>query len=777
MPRYEHLRMVRLPERLERRKKRGFGSGSNRPNPSAHSKTLGDQLTSAIATQTRRRRPTVTPSLILRVSLSTAVPESEWEQVGLAVLSTDADRTLVLFSSSDELTQFRAKLEAYGKPHDGQKHPAYNSLVSAIDSIGTVEPRDRIGPRLREAGFVEPSDFVGEPRLLDLELWEIGDRTLRETRLAQVQAIVLAEGGDVLDEYNGPSISASRIRVEGTLVQVLLSIEDVAVIDLPPEPDLTTATILKTELPDLPPLNLVGEDTPIIGIIDSGVNNHPLLEGVVVEAIAEPAHLGTADIWGHGTRVAGIAALGDLRAQLASGSLVRGARIVSAKVVNDQGQFDERTLVPKQMRTVISRLRKEFGCRLFVHSLGDSKCLFNGEKVGLWASTLDELARELDVLIIVTTGNRMPRSGDTAEQGVTEYPRYLAEASNTLCEPAGAMNVLTVGALAHGSGTDDTHAEDARVRAITAFEEPSPFTRVGPGIGGAIKPDVVDFGGTLVFDAVVARLRDGKDLTSAGIISLHHRFGDSLFASASGTSYAAPFVAFKASQLWRRFPTATANLMRALLVGSSEVPEVARDRLTAVGKDAVRSVCGHGLVDVERAAFSEDQRVVLYAEDELPYDYLAVYEVPVPPEYQSTKGRRSIRVTLAFDPPVRHRRKDYIGTKMSFRLVRGCSPDFIFSHYRKRAKEEGPIPELPKRFDRQLDIGPRQRDSGTVQTGTAVFQRDLSEYGDAYYVVVRCEAGWAASLTEQKQRFALTVELSHEAEIQLYARVRSRVRV
>jgi hypothetical protein len=211
MPRYEHLRMVRLPERLERRKKPGFG-GSSRHNPSTHSQALTEQLSSAIATQVRRRRPTVTPSLILRVRLSAAVPEGEWEQVGLSVLSTDADRTLVLFSSSDELTRFREKLDAYGRPHEGQKHPAYNSLVSAINSIGTVEPRDRIGPRLRNAGFAEPGDFTDQATLLDLELWEIGDQMLRAARLRQIETIVLAGQGEVLDEYNGSTISALRLR-------------------------------------------------------------------------------------------------------------------------------------------------------------------------------------------------------------------------------------------------------------------------------------------------------------------------------------------------------------------------------------------------------------------------------------------------------------------------------------------------------------------------------------------------------------------------------------
>lgn len=106
---------------------------------------------------------------------------------------------------------------------------------------------------------------------------------------------------------------------------------------------------------------------------------------------------------------------------------------------------------------------------------------------------------------------------------------------------------------------------------------------------------------------------------------------------------ATPLVAFKASQLLRRFPTASANLLRALLVGGATVPQPAAELLERVSKDTVRHVCGNGLVELERAAYSDDNRVVLYAEDELPFDHFAVYEVPVPKEYQSEKGRREIR--------------------------------------------------------------------------------------------------------------------------------------
>jgi hypothetical protein len=473
--------------------------------------------------------------------------------------------------------------------------------------------------------------------------------------------------------------------------------------------------------------------------------------------------------------VSGVAVFGDLRAQIAAGTLNRGARLCSAKVVNERGAFDDRRLVPSQMREAMETLHDRFGCRIFVIALGDSKRPYDGGKVGAWAAVLDELARDLDVLIVVSAGNRSPRGGSRLEQAITQYPGYLLEGANRFFEPAGALNVLTVGSLAHGEGLDAEGVRDVRVRAITRPDEPSPFSRIGPGVGGVWKPDLVDIGGTLVFDPVVMGLRPGENLASAGVLTTNHEYVERLIASGSGTSYAAPRVAFAAAQVLARFPGASANLVRALLVGSAEISSATRGCFRGVcGEDGIRSVCGHGQVDLERAAFSDDARVVLYVEDELELDQFAVYRIPIPEPFQTEKGERSIRVTLAFDPPTRHTRNDYAGVGMSFRLIRGCEVDVIFEHYRKRSKEEGAFPELAGRFNCSFTPGPVLREKGSVQSATIKFKRSIEEYGDEYYLVVRCESGWAETA---RQRFAAVVEISHKAEVQLYERIRQRVRV
>jgi len=110
-----------------------------------------------------------------------ALLEEDWNQLGLTVLSSDEDRTLVLFSSTDDMADFRRRLEAYGRgAPPGRQNPAYNAFVAGIDSIGAVEPRDRIGIRVREDGFTEPADFQsGVSYTVDIELWDLGRRELR----------------------------------------------------------------------------------------------------------------------------------------------------------------------------------------------------------------------------------------------------------------------------------------------------------------------------------------------------------------------------------------------------------------------------------------------------------------------------------------------------------------------------------------------------------------------------------------------------------------------
>ena len=89
------------------------------------------------------------------------------------------------------------------------------------------------------------------------------------------------------------------------------------------------------------------------------------------------------------------------------------------------------------------------------------------------------------------------------------------------------------------------------------------------------------------------------------IFTTHHRYLERLFTTAFGTSYAAPLVTHKAALVLQAFPTASANLLRALLAGSAEVPEPSRLRLQGLPAERVNSVCGYGIANPTVATTSD----------------------------------------------------------------------------------------------------------------------------------------------------------------------------
>ena len=413
------------------------------------------------------------------------------------------------------------------------------------------------------------------------------------------------------------------------------------------------------------------------------------------------------------------------------------------------------------------------GCRIFNISLGDRRKVYSGAKVGTWTAVLDELARELDVLFVISAGNYEHIARRTPEEHLTDYPRYLLEPLSRIVEPATAACALSVGAVASAAAVPDPLPGDVALRPIAAMGEPAPFTRAGFGVAEALKPDLCDDGGNHFYDGATQGVRRRPQ---SEILTTSPRYIERLFTTEIGTSYAAPLVAHKAAIVRRAMPEASSNLVRALLVNSARVPEPARTRLRNLGNDAVLRLCGFGIANAALAVSSDRNRVVLYADDEIGMDKFFVYEIPIPAEYAETSGDRHIKISLAFDPPTRHTRLAYLGVEMSFRLVRGKTLEEVQEHYRRRnVTEERPIPDMASKYNVSFDSGPNFRERGTLQSATfTIKQNPAAEYGNTYHLVVRCERQWFP-VEEAMQRFAVVVELGHSEDIDIYERIRERV--
>lgn len=775
MPELPHLPLRRVQYEAPR-KKVGFGAVSER-DFRRHGEVLKGQVENVIQSATRPITRGIDPNLVLRVTVAGHIDEEQWKRLNLTLVGQNQERTLVLFSSDIELRKFRQQLDTYhGGPPQGQKHPPHVSVFGNIKEISRLQPVDRIGRLLRATGVTELAHFSDSAiYTLDLELWHTGSTQECQTRLNQIRSNIESSGGRVTDTYVGSSLVIARIKALGGVVRDLLTFDIVANIDLPPAVSLRVAQQLGTSLQDLA-VTAPADDAPGICTLDSGVNTgHPLLAGVIGEATAVPAQLGDAsDAHGHGTMVAGLGIYGDIQVCIQEGQFHPQLRLFSARVLNADNQFDDENLITTQMRQAIEYFKNTYGCKVFNASLGDRRTPFNGGKVTPWASILDHLSRELDIVIVVSAGNydHEPPSGDH-DHHLHGYPGYLLEPPAKIIEPATGCIVLTVGSFASSANVPRGAAGEASLQPIARAGQPSPFTRSGPGIGGAIKPDLCEYGGNTALNGLLRRTQTPAE---SAIISLNRQHLQQLFTTDSGTSFAAPIVAHNAARLYARYPDASANLIRALLASSAMVPRPARELLETISERAVLEVCGYGVPSLARASVSAPNRVFQWAEGSLPADCFHIYEVPIPEEIYQGRGTRSISVTLAFDPPVRHSRLDYLGTTMSYRLIRGKTLEEVEEAFRRRTQQEPQVERIDAPHNCLLEPMPTLREGSTLQKATFTMRRAPRNYGETYFLVVRCHRGWAID-EHFPQRYAVVVSMEHEEQVDLYVKMQARLQL
>jgi hypothetical protein len=133
----------------------------------------------------------------------------------------------------------------------------------------------------------------------------------------------------------------------------------------------------------------------------------------------------------------------------------------------------------------------------------------------MFGTALDERARKYNVTFVVAAGNY------EVQPFRPWPPDGAAGEADRICAPADSVRAITVGALAHS----DTPS--SRVRR----EEPSPFSRRGPGPAYLIKPELSHYGGNC--DGIGSCLQ-------SGVVSVD---GSGHIAEDIGTSFASPLVA------------------------------------------------------------------------------------------------------------------------------------------------------------------------------------------------------------------------------------------
>ncbi len=805
-----HIVIQREPSQESiRPRRRGPSQIQPRSNRREHAERMKDQ-TAASAEELARLRGSfgIAPDrfLVLRLESLDGGQRETLERLNVTVVEeimemrdrTRVHRLLVQFPDNESLTTFTTEFDRYGDETTATTalpRAMRRDLFDALESVSTVTAEERTGRRLQGEGPPADASFF-----LDVDLWNPGTDEGQRELLNTFRAFVQSRGGRVTrDPLVTPSLFLVKVEANQSLLDELKQLDMVSLVDLPPLPPPEDAFELLSPFQPPNPLTPVPLNGPLACVVDSGVTaGHPLLRGVVVaEEDFDSGEATPADLNGHGTQVGGLVVYGDIARRMQGNEWLPQVNLFSAKILrNDPNSFDPASAdavfpaeerVEDQLKRAIEHFHREYGCRVFNLSIGHAYRLFDGGRQLPWAELLDDLARTLDIVIVVSAGNvgdpEIPPAINSA-QFKEQVANSLKQPNHRLIDPATSALSLTVGAVARREDPSMLSLSQGTQLAASSVGCPSPFTRCGPGVAGAVKPEVVAHGGNYGLDSIAGRHHWRKNDPNLGEPTLNRDFASRLLRGVCGTSFAAAQVTHIAARiegaLRNEFQTQPSqNLVRALLVSSARPHNNVN---SYVKKNDLLNTVGYGEPNVEYC-WSTPSRVSLVNEEIVGYRTFHVYSLVVPEDFLQEPGRRSISVALAYDPPTRLSRRDYIATAMWLEVFGGLTTEQVVE-YRTKYVGDGEPPKAPAR--NRLNFSPAGQTirMSTVQKRTwssnqgTVFLNRPDPNGDAsLHIFVGCQPRFTNPLGEDSQRYALVVTLEHDSRnIDVYQQVKARVR-
>jgi hypothetical protein len=475
------------------------------------------------------------------------------------------------------------------------------------------------------------------------------------------------------------------------------------------------------------------------------------------------------DELGHGSGVASLVAYYAL-------ALGEGAEnigkvwIASARIMDATGQLEPhpvddeeeyRRRDAKLLSTTLKRIVEDFtpkGVRIFVMAYNVVNKLWNTDSKAFtprtsWvARTIDQLSREHNIIFVLITGNLQSHElRDCLTR--SQYPLYLSGGSCSIIDPAQAVSAVTVGSVAHSA-----KAAASKAAPLAQPEQISPFTRIGPGINEAIKPEFVERGGNTLVDASLGVI---KNLGTNVLMATHQATPP--LQHDCGTSFAGPRVAHHLALILHELQSLqidpSACLLKCFLAQSARrSPELSNldEHFT---NEQILNICGFGIPDHQRALECDGSSAIFYYDGEIQPDNVALFNIPIPDELKQSREKR-ISVSVCFSPQVqRWGLEEYTSVRVKFRLFKGVvSPDAVEQALALEDGEENtPVDKPENELTGEYKISLRSR--GTLQHDTFTWSReDENSIHDYSLAVIVSKASWG----KESQRVPLAVVIKME---------------
>lgn len=771
-----HLPLIKLTSDLPRLKKRGYSDLSPRTptEREAFSKKAHEDCGKIFADFKQLQeeyRGSIDPELIFRIDLKGSVKPSEIERLGLKLLTIIDKNAIIVFSSKKHFEDFFAKLDEYTTDSKPRKHP----FLDAFIDLKEILQESKKGPHLNKTPLGK-----GERAILDIEFWFLGDDRVSVRQMdkwsSELKNIIIENGGEWFGQLRTKSFYVMRVRLDQPLINKIIKLPQISSIERPSRAKLSVGHIKEQPIDDLDVFE-PSPDAPGVLVIDSGiVPGHPLLSKAVGEAKSFIYGKTPVDQCGHGTSVAGLTLYGDINKCINNKNFYPDCWIFSARVLDEDGKYNDQKLIESQFIKSLYLFTNQYPkIKVINISIGNADEIFRlGKRQFRWAYLIDEKLYELsrinkDLIIVVSVGNA------DEEPNYDNYPENIFCDESKLINPATSALAITVGSLS--PGLDSNNPKNHPIAGHLGF--PSPFTRTGPGLGGMIKPDLVEIGGDMVYP-------EDYD-SSIGIVTMNYEFvHQGLFIIDNGTSLSSAKISNLIAKLWNIFPSASANLIKALLISSCRIPKPIQPNTLDLylsqccpsainSEDKINSTYGYGIPNIDQAKSSDINKVILIDDSTIKLDSAKFYEIPLPESFYTTNGGRELSITLCFDPKTKITRGDsYLGCTMEFRLYRGSTLDELKAKYTKIIEEELDLDEVSSPKEIILSPKPRIRSKGCHQKGSRLIKRRPSYSDESLQIAVICRDKWIDD-PEYEQKYAIVARVSHESSVDIYNPIKSRI--
>lgn len=556
---------------------------------------------------------------------------------------------------------------------------------------------------------------------------------------------------------------------------------------------------------------------PAVCHLDTGVaRTHLVLEGSLA-----PQDLHTVigasgfDQDGHGTKMAGLALLGDAmdRHLVGSDLIPLRHRLESVRILPNKTEerhnplaYGDVTAQAVSLPEITSTRQRTF-C-MPVSTTSDTPG--NPGQPTLWSATVDALAAGASVvrdgndlrllappdstasrLFVVSTGNVGTFVAD-----------HLAESdTSAVRDPGQAWNALTVGAYTELT-TAPTDPAYAGWSPVASAGDLSPHSRTSLGFGPRpwpIKPDIVMEGGNVLHDGA-AMFEPSHALLS---LRTTGNGNDQALASANATSAATAQAARLSAIIMATYPEYWPETVRALMVHAAEWTPTMRAEIDQAGQRGLQAQqlrirrYGWGVPTEDRVLFSADRSVTLVTQDEFtPFDgdkfkvpAFRLHDLPWPSQVLQDLGDTSVtlRVTLSYfiEPTASRRgwrqRYSYPSHGLRFDLQ---SPLESEGQFVQRVNREARTEEAggrPSGGQVTWLVGPNQRNYGSLHQD--IWETSGVELARTGKLAVYPVGGWWKNNKNRDRvdlsvRYSLVVSLkTRAADVDLYTPVANLLRV